>query len=165
MESARGRRLAEEILGQVEELKRACSTVDEELASRVPKEGWSPRQILSHLCGPEDGGHLRIFRTIVERDTPRIDLGVGNPFFTGDRARMGFGELAARCETNYRQLAGFAAELTEEQLARKAHVPEIKDSPLGEYPTLEGMIHGLCEFHVQDHLNQLRETLAALSRG
>ena len=64
---------------------------------------------------------------------------------------------------NYQRVANFAAELTEEQLARKAHVPKLKDSPLGEYPTLDGMIYGLGAYHVQDHIDHLREILAALS--
>ena len=88
---------------------------------------------------------------------------IGNPFFTEKRAGMRFGDLVAECESNYRRVADFAAGLTDKQLARKAHIPEIKDSPLGEYPTLDGMIFGLGEFHIQDHTDQLRKSLAALS--
>ena len=72
-------------------------------------------------------------------------------------------ELVAECEQNYRRVAGFAAELTDEQLARTAHIPELKDSPLGEYPTLDGMIYGLGEYHIQFHIDHLGEILAALA--
>jgi hypothetical protein len=137
--------------------------VDENLASRAPTGRWSPKQILSHLCGPEDVGYLPNLRAFVESDTPMIDLVTGNPFFTEIRSRMSFRELLAKCELNYQRVANFAAELTEEQLARKAHIPKLKDSPLGEYPTLDGMIYGLSGFHLQDHIDHLRETLAALS--
>jgi len=92
-----------------------------------------------------------------------IDLDTGNPFFTENRANMSVSELVAVCEMNYQRIANFAAELTEEQLTRKAHIPKLKDSPLGEYPTLEGMIGGLVAYHVQDHIDHLREILAALS--
>ena len=163
MATSRGNQLAQEIRQKVAALKQVCQGVDENLASRAPTDRWSPKQILSHLCGPEDVGHLPILRAFVDSDTPMIDLDTENPFFTENRARMSFSELVAECEMNYQRVANFAAELTEEQLARKAHIPKLKDSPLGEYPTLDGMIDGLGEYHVQFHIDHLREILAALS--
>jgi len=162
MATSRGNQLAQEIRRKVAALKLVCQGVDENLSSRAPTDRWSPKQILSHLCGPEDVGHLPILRAFVDSDTPTIDLVIGNPFFTENRARMSFSELVAKCEMNYQRIADFAAELTEEQLARKAHIPKLKDSPLGEYPTLDGMIYGLVGYHVKDHTDHLREILAAL---
>ena len=159
----RGKQLAQEIRQKVQDLKQVCRGVDENLASRAPKERWSPKQILSHLSGPEGTGHLPILRAFIESDVPMIDLDTENPFFTGNRVRMSFNELVAECERNYERIASLAAELSAEQLGRKAHIPKLKDTPLGEYPTLEGMIHGLGEYHVQFHIDHLREILAALS--
>ena len=163
MATSRGNQLAQEIRQKVAALKQACQGVDENLASRAPTDRWSPKQILSHLCGPEDVGHLPILKAFVDSDTPMIDLVTDDPFYTENRARMSFSELVAECEMNYQRLANFAAELTEEQLARKAHIPKLKDSPLGEYPTLDGMTYGLIGYHVQSHIDHLREILAALS--
>ena len=163
MATSRGNQLAQEILQKVAALKQVCQGVDENLASRAPEDRWSPKQILSHLSGPEGAGHLPILKAFVDSDVPKIDLDTENPFFTEVRAHMSFSELVAECEKDYQRIANFVAELTEEQLARKAHVPKMKDSPLGEYPTLDGMISGLGEFHVQFHIDHLREILAALS--
>lgn len=165
MATSRGNQLAQEIKLKVAALKQACEEVDENLASRAPAGRWSPKEILSHLCGPEGKGHLPILRAFLDRNTPTIDLDAENPFFTETRAAMSFSELVAECELNYRRIANFAAELTGEQLARKAHIPKLKDSPLGEYPTLDGMISGLGEFHIQFHIDHLREILAALSNN
>lgn len=163
MATSRGNQLAQEIRQKVAALKQVSQGVDENLASRAPTGRWSPRQILSHLCGPEGVGHLPILRAFIDSDTPMIDLITGNPFFTEIRARMSISELVAKCEMNYQRIANFAAELTEKQLARNAHIPKLKDSPLGEYPTLDGMISVLGVYHVQDHTDHLREILAALS--
>jgi hypothetical protein len=165
MSTSRGNQLAQNIRQKLQGLKQLCKGVDENLASRAPKDRWSPKQILSHLSGQEGTGHLPVLRAFIDSDIPTIDLDTENPFFTENRARMSFGELVAECEKNYERVANFAAELNEEQLGRKAHVPKLKDSPLGEYPTLEGMIYGLGEYHVQFHIDHLREILAALSAG
>jgi hypothetical protein len=163
MATSRGNQLAQIIREKAAGLKQVCQGVDEGLAARAPADRWSPKQILSHLCGPEGVGHLPILRAFVDSDTPMIDLDTENPFFTETRARMSFSELVAECEVNYQRIADFTAELTDEQLARTAHIPKLKDSPLGEYPTLDGMIYGLGEYHVQFHIDHLREILAALS--
>jgi hypothetical protein len=163
MTTSRGNQLAQEIRQKVAALKQVCQGVDEDLASRAPADRWSPKQILSHLAGHEDGGHLPILRAFIDSDTPMIDLDTENPFFTETRAAMSFSELVAECEMNYQRVANFAADLTGEQLARTAHIPKLKDSPLGEYPTLDGMINGLGEYHIQFHIDHLREILAALS--
>ena len=164
MTSSRGKQLAHEIMQNVTALKLLCQEVDEILASRAPEDRWSPKQILSHLCGPEEMGHLPILKAFIDNDIPIIDLDTENPFYTEKRARMSFSELVAACELNYQRIANFAAELTEAQLGRTAYIPKLKDSPLGEYPTLEGMIFGLGEYHVQSHIDHLREILAVLAK-
>jgi hypothetical protein len=164
MAASRGNQLAQEIRQKVAALKQVCKGMDENLASRAPTDKWSPKQVLSHLCGPEDVGRLPIFTAFVDSDTPMIDLDFGNPFFTDNRARMSVSELVGVCEMDYQRIANFAAELTEKQLARKAHIPKLKDSPMGEYPTLDGTIYLFGVYHVQEHTDHLREILAAISR-
>ncbi|MCM0080567.1 ClbS/DfsB family four-helix bundle protein [Geomonas sp. Red32] len=164
MVTNRGSNLARGIRQKVEALKLVCAEVDEDLASRAPKDRWSPKEILSHLSGPEGKGHLPILQSFLESEPRTISLDAGNPFFTAHRASMTFKELVAECERNYDRVTRFAEGLSDEQLDSKAHIPELKDSPLGEYPTLEAMIQGLGEYHIQFHVDHLGEILAELKR-
>jgi len=155
-------RIAESIRKNVEVMERLCSGVDEATASKKPADRWSPKEIISHLCGREGIGMLPAVRSFIEQDTPRMDLHPEDPFFTGSRARMTFSGLLDTFGREYRQIADFVADLSAEQLQRKAHVPAFKDAPMGEYPTLADFLGVLAEHHLEFHINHMKEILQAL---
>lgn len=163
MASQQAAQLSQVIRQKVDEMKRLSEGIDEKTASRAPSGRWSPKQILSHICGPDGVGLIPAIQTILQQDTPRLDLDPGNPFFTERRSKMTVAELLKEFEGEYIRLADLVAGLSDEQLARKAHVPALKETPVGESPTLAIWVTALAERHIGFHLDHMKEILAELS--
>jgi len=81
------------------------------------------------------------------------------PFFTGKRTSMTLAELLSEFEGEYGRLAEVAEGLNLEQLERKAHIQILKETPLGEYPTLAGWISALSEYHLGSRIEHMKEVL------
>ena len=162
MPSQQAAQLSQLIRQKMNEMKKLCEGLDEKTASRAPSKRWSPKQILSHLCGPDGVGLIPAIQTILQQDTPHLDLDPGNPFFTERRSRMTVAELLKEFEGEYTRVADLVAGLSDEQLARKAHVPAFKETPMGEYLTLAVWVTSLAERHVGFHTDHMREILQEL---
>jgi hypothetical protein len=154
--------LAELIRRQTEDFKAACRGLSEADAVKAPEGRWSAKQIVSHLLGPEGFNNLMVLQGFLDQDTPRFDMVPEDPFFSEKRAGMSLSALLAEFEQDYGRVAEFAAGLTGDQLDRKAQIPMLKDTPLGEYPTLAQWIGALADWHMgfhTDHLKEIRKEL------
>jgi hypothetical protein len=162
MSNRDGKEIAQGVLAKMSEFKKACEGLDEEMSSKSPEGRWTPRQIISHLCGPEGIGHLPTLKAFLEADSPEIVMKPEDPYWSGKRSRMSLAELLAEFDQEYSRIAAFVEGLSEKQLSRKAHIPMLKDSPLGEYPTLAQWVVGLSTYHIGFHVDHLHEILRAL---
>ena len=163
MATAEGTQLSQAIREKATEFRKLCAGLDEKTASRAPEGRWSPKEIVSHLCGAEDRDFSYVIRLFLENDTPEISLDPGKTHFSGDRARMSFAKLLAEFDKRYKNIADMVSGLTADQLGRKAHMPGLKESPLGEYPTLAGLIGGIGGYHIQFHIDHMKEILQGLA--
>ncbi|OPY67344.1 MAG: DinB superfamily protein [Syntrophorhabdaceae bacterium PtaU1.Bin034] len=155
-------RLSQVVRQKAREFEDLCEKVDENTASRAPEGRWSPKQIVSHLLGPEGAGLGSAVRTILEQDNPTLDVKTEDPFFSEKRANTPFAELMREFEREYDDLADLVNKLSQDQLNRKVRIPAFKETPLGEYPTLGVFIQGIVEYHLTFHLDHMQEILQAL---
>ncbi len=157
-----GTKLAQTIKQKLEENKKLCGGLDEATACKAPAERWSPKEIISHLCGPEGTSYRSVIRAVLEEDTPLLEMEAADSYFTGKRPQMTFAELLSQLNGEYGSMAELVVDLSDENLARKVHIPLFKDSPLGEYPTLAMFIGAMTRYHMDDHIKHMKEILQLL---
>jgi hypothetical protein len=143
-------------------MNRLCEGLDEATASSAPEGRWTPKMILSHLCGPEEIGILSALQVILQQDTPLLEMDAENPYYTGNRSKMTFSELWSEFQGEYGRMAALVETLSDAQLDRKAHIPLFKELPMGEYPTLAMFVQALVEFHLVDHIDHMKDILQGL---
>ena len=110
--------------------------------------------MLSHLCGADDALSMYEFKRFLNEETP--DLGITPGSYSDVRKDAPLSELVSKIDSDYAKIGSFLAGLNEEQLNRKAHIPFLKETPLGEYPTLGQWAIGVIQFHLNDHVQQLK---------
>jgi uncharacterized damage-inducible protein DinB len=148
--------LQQQLDQKVSEIKQAVSGLSEEQASKAPANGeWSAKEVLSHLSGSDSTEFVARLKRILDEDTPRIDVTPGVSHYE-QRKDASTGQLLSQVESAYGEASVFLAGLSEEQLNRKANVPMLKETPFGENVSLGQLAGLLINFHLNDHLNQLR---------
>lgn len=157
-----GKELAQGIRNKVDEFERLCADIDEPTASRAPQVRWSPKEIISHLICHEEAGTIAAVRLYLDEDVPEIDLVPEQTHFSGSRAKLTLKQLIEQFDRNYRAMADVIAQLSAEQLGRTAHVPLLKESPMGEYPSLAAFVGGIADYHLGFHIDHLKEILEVL---
>ncbi|MBI5849006.1 MAG: DinB family protein [Nitrospirae bacterium] len=162
MSEQNGKQLAQLLNSRMQEIRMLCEGLSEETASKSPAGRWSPKEIISHLIGPEGGSFLPLLRLALVQEAPRLDIEAENPFFTNSRAAMSMKELLSLCEKEYRDIADFLEGLSDDQLKRELYVPLFKDLPLTDHPSLAVFISGVGGYHMEFHINHMKEILKEL---
>jgi len=150
-----GSSLQQQLDQKVQEIKQTVSGIDEQAATHRPADGeWCAKEVLSHLSVEENANVMHRLKRILEEDMPNLDITPGVSAYDAQREQTPVSQLLSTVE--YTELGRLLNSLTDEQLARKAHVPALKRSPLGEYPTLAQWAGFVVNFHIAGHVNQLR---------
>jgi len=152
-----GAALKDQLQERIRAIEQLTSGITDEEASKPPADGeWCIKEVLSHLAGPESGSLYDGIKTFLDEDTPTYDLSPGQSFFESRRADASITELRTTVIDQYSRISDLLGGLSEEQLARTAHMPNFKDTPFGEYPALGALVAGFVNYHMPDHIAQLQ---------
>ncbi len=150
--------LRDQLQERIRTIEQLTSAVSDAQAGSAPAEGeWCVKEVLSHLAGSEARSFFDGIKSFVEQDTPTYDLTPGESFFDSARAVTDVAALRTSVIDQYSRIGDLLGDLSEEQLARTAHMPNFKETPPpGEYPTLGTWAAGLINYHLPDHIAQLQ---------
>lgn len=148
--------LKQQFDAKTDEIEQLVSGVTDEQASKAPKEGeWCIREVLTHLSGDAEQTFQDGLKRFVQEETPDLGLTPGQTYAAG-RENIAIDELARDVVVQYRQIADWAGSLSDEQLSRTARIPFLKETPLGETPTLQVWLGAMLSFHLPQHIDQLK---------
>jgi uncharacterized damage-inducible protein DinB len=148
--------LQQQLDQKIREISQAVGDIDEQKALQRPAEGeWCAKEVLSHLSGADSVEFVARLKRFIDEDTPRIDIERGLSHYD-QREDASTSDLLSAVESAYGEAGKFLAGLSEEQLNRKANVPLLKETPFGENVALGQWAGLMINFHLNDHLNQLR---------
>lgn len=142
---------------KTDEIEKLVADLNEEAASKSPADGeWCIREVLTHLSGDADQTFHDGLKRFVQEETPDLGLTPGQSYLNG-RENVPINDLAKDVVAQYRQIADWAGTLTDEQLGRTARIPFLKETPLGETPTLQIWLGAMLNFHLPQHIEQLQK--------
>lgn len=145
---------------KTDEIERLVADLNEEAASKAPAEGeWCIREVLTHLAGDADQTFHDGFKRFVQEDTPDLGITPGQTYAAG-RENVPIQQLSKDVVKQYREIANWVGNLTPEQLSRTARIPFLKETPLGETPTLQIWLGAMLNFHLPQHIEQLQKLRA-----
>lgn len=154
--------LKDQLAQKMREMDEALSAFDETTAVKRPAEGaWCAKELLSHLMGEEGEGIAVGLRRFLDEDVPLIGVVSGLPYFTPARQAMSLKDLREGVFQQYNEVAEFVGGLGDEQLARKARIPLLKDTPFGEEVSMAQWAGIVINFHLADHVNQIKQIAEA----
>lgn len=147
---------------KIKQIQDAVAGLSNDQASVSPTAGeWSVNEILSHLCGDEQLSFHQGLERFLAEDTPEMDLTPGQSYLSEARQSASVDQLLADVVRQYSEMSGWIGNLTPDQLQRTAHLPNFKETPLGDYPSLQLWIGAIINFHLMDHVQHLQKTAAA----
>jgi hypothetical protein len=157
MVSQTANKLSDTLREKAQAIAQGASGLTDADARKRPADGeWSVAEVLSHLCGEDATAFLSTVTRFASEDVPQIDVIPGVSHFES-RGGAPVAELVSSFRSQYEKIVDYVAGLDDGQLTRTAHIPLFKETPFGEYPTLEQWVTGLTQFHVGGHVTQIGE--------
>ena len=149
--------LKDQLQERIRSIEELTSGVNDDQAAKAPAAGeWCVKEVLSHLAGAETRSFYDGIKAFIDEDTPTYDLTPGQSYFGSAREGASVAELRTSVIDQYNRIGDLLGSLSDEQLARTAHTPQFKETPIGEYPTLGAFSAALINYHLSDHIAQIQ---------